>query len=68
MRGTEELLAHLIARPEWVHACLRQITDRCFHYYNLLYDLMRDEVGGSIFWLWAPGGLAAGAIPTGNLR
>ena len=55
MRGTDRLLIDLIERPEWVHACLRQITDRYFHYYDILYDLMRDETGGSIYWLWAPG-------------
>ncbi|MBI2503637.1 MAG: hypothetical protein HYW07_10450 [Candidatus Latescibacteria bacterium] len=58
MRSTEELLADLIERPAWVHTCLRQITDCYFHYYDLLYDLIRDEVGGSIFWLWAPGRMA----------
>lgn len=55
MRGTDNLLIDLIERPDWVHACLRQITDRYFHYYDILYDHMRDEVGGSVFWLWAPG-------------
>jgi hypothetical protein len=58
MRGTEELLEDLIERPEWVSACLRQITDRYFHYYDQLYDLIRDEVGGSVFWAWAPGRMA----------
>jgi 5-methyltetrahydrofolate--homocysteine methyltransferase len=58
MRGTERLLADLIDRPEWVHACLRQITDRYFYYYDLLYDRYRDEVGGSFFWAWAPGRMA----------
>ena len=55
MYGTERLLPALIDRPDWVHACLRQITDRYFHYYDILYDLIRDEVGGSTFWAWAPG-------------
>ena len=58
MRGTEELLVDLIERPEWVHRCLRRITDRYFHYYDILYDMFRDEVGGSIFWAWAPGRMA----------
>jgi 5-methyltetrahydrofolate--homocysteine methyltransferase len=58
MRGTDRLLVDLIERPEWVQQCLRAITDRYFHYYDILYDLMRDEVGGSIFWLWAPGRMA----------
>jgi len=55
MVGTEVLLTELIDRPDWVHACLRQITDRYFHCYDLLYDMIRDEVGGSWFWAWAPG-------------
>jgi len=58
MRGTEELLCDLVDRPEWVHGCLRQITDRYFHYYDILYNMFRDEVGGSIFWAWAPGRMA----------
>jgi len=58
MRGTESLLLDLIERPEWVHGCLRQITDRYFHYYDILYGMFRDEVGGSVFWAWAPGRMA----------
>ena len=55
MRGTEELLVDLLERPDWVHACLHQITDRYFDVYDALYDLMKDETGGSHFWAWAPG-------------
>lgn len=58
MRGTQELLTDLIERPEWVHASLRQITDRYFRYYDMLYKIMRDEVGGSIYWAWAPNRVA----------
>jgi 5-methyltetrahydrofolate--homocysteine methyltransferase len=58
MRGNEKLLVDLIERPDWVRRCLRQITDRYFHCYDVLYDLFRDEVGGSIFWAWAPGRMA----------
>jgi hypothetical protein len=58
MRGTEKLLVDLIERPDWVHRSLRRITDLYFHYYDILYDLMRDEVGGSHFWAWAPGRVA----------
>jgi len=47
-----------LERPEWVQSCLRQITDRYFHYYDVLYDLFRDEVGGALFWAWAPGRMA----------
>ena len=55
MRGSERLLADLVERPEWVHRCMGRITDRYFHYYDILYSLFRDEVGGSVFWAWAPG-------------
>jgi len=55
MRGSQRLLTDLIDRPDWVHRCLRQITDRYFHYYDIFYDMFRDEVGGSYFWAWAPG-------------
>ncbi|MBN1346909.1 MAG: hypothetical protein JXQ73_29740 [Phycisphaerae bacterium] len=55
MYGAERLLLELIDRPDWIRACLRQITDRYFHYYDILYDMIRDEVGGSSFWAWAPG-------------
>jgi 5-methyltetrahydrofolate--homocysteine methyltransferase len=57
MRGTERLLEDLIRRPAWVHQSLRRITDLYFRYYDVLYDLVRDEVGGSVFWIWAPGRL-----------
>ncbi len=55
MRGTENLLIDLVERPEWVHDCMRRITDLYFRYYDVLYDMMHDEVGGSIFWVWGPG-------------
>ncbi|MCP4640666.1 MAG: hypothetical protein GY851_09550 [bacterium] len=55
MRGSEDLLTDLLLRPEWVHASLRKLTDMYFRYYDVLYDLFRDEVGGSYWWAWAPG-------------
>jgi hypothetical protein len=58
MRGTAELLVDLIERPEWVHGMLRQLTELYFEYYDPLYELMRDETGGSVFWAWAPGRMA----------
>lgn len=58
IRDTQTLLTDLIERPAWVQQCLRQITDRYFHCYDMLYDLYRDEVGGSVFWAWAPGRMA----------
>lgn len=58
LRGTEPMLFDLIERPDWIHSALRRITDSYFRYYDMLYDLMRDEVGGSIYWTWAPGRVA----------
>jgi len=58
MRGTEPLLVDLVERPDWVRSALRQITDRYFHAYDILYDMFRDELGGSVFWAWAPGRMA----------
>ena len=55
MRGTERVLEDVIARPNWVHSSLRKITDLYFRYHDVIYDLIRDEVGGSVFWTWGPG-------------
>jgi len=58
LRSTERLLLDLIERPEWVQSSLRQITELYFYYYEALYARIHDEVGGSVFWMWAPGRLA----------
>jgi 5-methyltetrahydrofolate--homocysteine methyltransferase len=55
MRGGEALLADLIDRPKWVHDCMGKITDLYFAYYDPLYNLLKDERGGTHFWVWAPG-------------
>lgn len=55
MRGTEQMLFDLVERPEWVHASLRRITDHYFLCYDVLYELLRDEAGGSVYWIWGPG-------------
>ena len=58
MRDTQTLLIDLIERPAWVHDCLTHITERYFDYYDVLYDMFRDDRGGSWFWAWAPGRMA----------
>lgn len=55
MRDTQKLLTDLIDRPDWVHDSLKQITGGYFEYYDILYDMFKDETGGSYFWAWAPG-------------
>lgn len=57
MRGSETMLQDLLDRPHWVKDSLRRITDLYFRYYDVFYDLIRDDVGGSVFWAWAPGRL-----------
>jgi hypothetical protein len=58
MRHNDRLLVDLIDRPEWVKSALKQITQLYFQYYDPLYDLFKDERGGSNFWCWAPGRVA----------
>ena len=55
LHGTQKLLFDLIDQPERVTASLDEITTLYFIYYDQLYDLIKDERGGSIFWGWAPG-------------
>jgi len=58
MRGTQPLLIDLMDRPEWVHRSLELLNPLYFCYYDPLYELIKDERGGSIFWCWAPGRIA----------
>ena len=58
MRGTQALLTDLLDRPDWVHASLAAITDCYFTCYDRLYDMLKDDRGGSHFWAWAPGRMA----------
>ena len=58
MRGSEKLLVDLVERPPWVRKCLSRITERYFDYYDILYEKIKDEAGGSVFWAWAPGRMA----------
>jgi hypothetical protein len=55
MRGTGNLLTDMMDRPEWVKESLRNITDQYYKYHDILYDVIRDDMGGSCTWAWAPG-------------
>lgn len=55
MRGTQEMLYDLVERPDWVHAALSRITELYFRYYDPIYEAIKDETGGSNWWVWAPG-------------
>jgi hypothetical protein len=58
MRGTEELLFDMIERQDWVHASLDKITKLYFRYYDPLYEMIKDDRGGTYWWCWAPGRFA----------
>lgn len=59
--GNDELLYYLIDAPEHVHRFMRAVTDLYFEYYDRLYNMIKDENGGSCFsafQTWAPGRIA----------
>ena len=58
MRGGMRLLVDLHDRPDWVHRSLCAITDCYFHYYDIFYEMVHDELGGIQQWIWAPGRVA----------
>jgi hypothetical protein len=58
MRGTEPLLMDLIERPDWVKARVAEINQAFFAAFDGIYELVKDENGGSAFAafdLWSPG-------------
>jgi len=58
MRGTQELLVDLMDRPDWVKSSLERIVPFYFQAYDRLYSEYKDSVGGSDYWIWAPGRVA----------
>ncbi len=58
LRGTEELLFDLIECPEDVHRWQKALLDLYFEYYDRLYDMIKEDDGGSSFIafnIWGPG-------------
>jgi len=58
LHNNQRLLFDLVDRPRTVHRFLRRITDLYFAAYDPIYDLTKDETGGSCFSAfatWAPG-------------
>jgi hypothetical protein len=47
--GTDELLYYLVDAPEHVHRFQQKLTDTYFYYYDRLYDIIKDDEGGSCF-------------------
>ncbi len=58
MRGNMELLLDLVDEPEHIHRLQRQLLQVWKQVYDAIYDLVKDEQGGSSFYafdIWAPG-------------
>lgn len=58
LRGHEKLIIDLFKRPRWVHERLTEITNLYFIYYDKLYKMISDEIGGnafSVYKIWGPG-------------
>ncbi len=59
--GNDELLFYLIDAPEHIHRFQEKLTDTYFEYYDRLYEIIKDEDGGtcfSAFQTWGPGRVA----------
>ncbi|MDH7602850.1 MAG: trimethylamine corrinoid protein 2 [Armatimonadota bacterium] len=59
--GTDRLLMYLVDAPEHVHRFQRALVDRYFDYYDRLYPIIKDDIGGtcfSAFQTYAPGRMA----------
>lgn len=56
--GNHELLFYLVDKPEHVHRLQKPLVDVYLHYHTRLYEIIKDEAGGSCFsafQTWAPG-------------
>lgn len=59
--GNDELLFYLLDAPDHVHRLQRPLVDVYMHYHTRLYEIIKDETGGSCFsafQTWAPGPVA----------
>jgi hypothetical protein len=59
--GNDELLFYLVDAPDHVHRFQRAMNDIYFYCYDRLYEIIKDENGGSAFsafHTWAPGRVA----------
>lgn len=41
--------------PQDVHRLQKDLLDLYFEYYDRCYPIIKDEIGGSCFWIWGPG-------------
>lgn len=58
LRGDNNLFFDLIEKPSWVYQSLGEINEAFFLAFDIFYDLIKDERGGSIFnpfCIWGSG-------------
>ncbi|MBS7605690.1 MAG: hypothetical protein QXJ19_04125 [Candidatus Bathyarchaeia archaeon] len=58
LRGYNKLIVDIFTRPKWVHERLIEITDLYFVYYDSIYKMISDDIGGnafSLYGIWGPG-------------
>ena len=58
MRGAEKLLYDIMDEPEAVRAAIKRLDELYFKYYDALYDIVKDNDGGSsytAFNIWGQG-------------
>lgn len=58
LTGAQELLFYMADCPGHVHRLLERLTELYFEYYDRLYNLIKDDEGGSCFSafnIWGPG-------------
>lgn len=58
LRGAQDLIYDLIDTPDIIKDYIKQIDELYFRYYDAMYDIVKDEEGGSsytVFSIWGPG-------------
>ena len=58
LRGAQDILFDLLDEPEKIGERIQEVTDIYYEYYDLFYDIIKDEVGGNaytVFQIWGPG-------------
>lgn len=58
LRGAQDLIYDLIDTPDIVKEYIKQIDELYFRYYDSIYEIVKDNDGGSVytvFAIWGPG-------------
>ncbi|QUI24815.1 hypothetical protein HZI73_22035 [Vallitalea pronyensis] len=55
MGGTQNTLFDIVDCPDKLLRTIEKIDEAYLHYYDNIYEKIKDSRGGSMFWIWAPG-------------